>query len=72
MKKALETAQDEETERIRKELQKKSDILSSLETQYQVQEEDLVQRHEQKLGALERLRKELDEWEAAVCSAHRL
>jgi hypothetical protein len=72
LKKALETAQDEETERIRKELQKKSDILSSLETQYQVQEEDLVQRHEQKLGALERLRKELDEWEAAVRSAHRL
>jgi hypothetical protein len=69
LKKSLETAEGEEAEYIRKELQKRSDKLGSLDAAYQSREDDLVRLHEQKLVSLERIRREMEEWEAAFRAA---
>jgi hypothetical protein len=69
LKKSLETAEGEEAEYIRKELQKRSDKLGSLDAAYQSREDDLVRLHEQKLASLERIKKEMEEWEASFRAA---
>lgn len=69
LKKTLENAPEEEADRLRREIRKISDRLASLDEAFQQREDELVRDHERKMAALDRLRRELSDWENALRAA---
>jgi hypothetical protein len=70
-KKALETAQGQEAEKFRKKLDWATSFLNSMDETYLRLEEDFLQKHEQKIATLQRVKRELENWESAVRAAFR-
>jgi hypothetical protein len=70
-RKALETAQSQEAEKVRKKLDWAMSFFNSMDETYQRLEEDFLQKHDQKIAALQRVKRELENWESAVRVAFR-